>query len=106
MSLFQRITITEVTKEKKKKQKSCQPFAAWTYDMEGYAQKLSRKYCELACKDVSATLCIDDHQLSPEGFNNTLRIRNKMCANYVYMRIPGLNWKPKLVMDSEPLAGT
>ena len=44
--------------------------------MEGHAKKGGERHCELAEKSISAfkpaeTLCMDDHQFSPNGVNCT-----------------------------------
>ena len=54
--LHRRITTTEVTKKKKDNQiqRHPQSIEAWSFDKEGHAKKCVERYCELACKDVSA----------------------------------------------------
>ena len=87
-ALFQRITTTEMTNEQGyKTQTSSLPITAWSYDTEKTCRKVRRKYCELACKDVQAlklaqTLCVDDHRLVPEDFNNTGELA-PACAQIV-----------------------
>ena len=44
---------------------------AWSYDMEGHAQKCVERYCELANKKVKqlykgSSPCLDDHQFKQE----------------------------------------
>ena len=44
---------------------------AWSYDMEGHAQKCVERYCEVANKKVeqlfkTSSPCLDDHQFKQE----------------------------------------
>ena len=60
---------------------------AWSYDMEGHADKCVDKYCESAQKDVStlqlvATPCIDDHQTPPGDCEKTAE-PSAVCAQIV-----------------------
>ena len=62
---------------------SLEKITAWSYGMEGHAEKCVERYCALARKDVSslqqvATPCIDDHLVPPED-HETTRELSALC---------------------------
>ena len=60
---------------------------AWSYDMEGHAQKCVPRYCELANQtDSSCTkspfVCLDDHHLKKEELE-TVGALSEVCSQIV-----------------------
>ena len=64
--LFRRITTTVVTHERQNKNNnSCQPTTAWSYDIEGHAEKCVERFCEMLWENMlsapkpAETSCLD-----------------------------------------------
>ena len=61
--------------------------AAWSYDLEGQAQKCVERYSELANKYIDqfyevSTLCFDDHQSEPEELEAVGEV-SQVCSQIV-----------------------
>ena len=62
---------------------------AWSYDMEGHAQKCVERYCELANKKTEqlykvSSLCLDDHHFKKEELESD-GVLSKVCSQIVLM---------------------
>ena len=60
---------------------------AWSYDMEGLAQKCVERYCELANKKVEqlytvSSFCLDDHQFKQEELESAGEL-SQVCSQIV-----------------------
>ena len=60
---------------------------AWSYDMEGHAQKCVERYCELANKKVEqlykvSSPCLDDHQFKQEELESVGEL-SQVCSQIV-----------------------
>ena len=60
---------------------------AWSYDMEGQAQKCVERPCELAKKDVEqlykvSSPCLDDHQFNQEELESVGEM-SEVCSQIV-----------------------
>ena len=70
---------------------------AWSYDMEGHAQKCVERYCELANKIVEqlykvSSPCLDDHQFKQEERESVGEL-SEVCSHIVLkMFVLGTNW--------------
>ena len=67
---------------------------AWSYDMEGHAQKCVERYCELANKKVEqlytvSSPCLDDHQVKQED------LESQVGSQIVKLIVFGTNWKTR-----------
>ena len=61
---------------------------AWSYDMEGHAQKCVEKYCELANKKTEqlckvSSLCLDDHHFKKEELESVGELC-EVCSRIVW----------------------
>ena len=79
---------------------------ACSYDMEGHAEECVERYCELAQKDVStqqqvATLCMDDHLIPLEVYENNRRALCGMCSDCPEVPVPGKKWSVNTLAQSE-----
>ena len=68
-------------------EKSYAKTVAWSYDMEGHAQKCVERYCELANKKVEqrykvSNPCLDDHQLKQEELESVGEL-SEVCSQIV-----------------------
>ena len=66
---------------------------AWSYDMEGHAQKCVERYCELANKKVEqlhnvSSPCLNDLQFKQEELESV----RSLLTNCLEMFILGTNW--------------
>ena len=69
---------------------------AWSYDMEGHAQKCVERFCELANKKLAqlykvSSLCLDDHQFKQEELE-TVEERSEVCPQIVLVLALDTNW--------------
>ena len=60
---------------------------AWSYDMEGHAQKCVERFCELANKKVEplykvSSPCLDDHQLQQKELESVGKL-SEVCSTIV-----------------------
>ena len=60
---------------------------AWSYDMEGHAQKCVERFCELANKKVEqlckvSNPCLDDHQFKQEELESVGEL-SEVCSQIV-----------------------
>ena len=60
---------------------------AWSYDMEGHAQKCVERYCELANKKTEqlykvSSPCLDDHHFKKEELESVGELSN-VCSQMV-----------------------
>ena len=68
-------------------EKSHAQTVAWSYDMEGHAQKCVDRYCELAHKKVEqiyrvSSLCLDDNQFKQEELESVGKLP-EVCSQIV-----------------------
>ena len=105
--------------EQNKHKNHCQPNAAWSYHMEGHAEKCVDKYCgrvgrisiksqrkrrSIASK-LTETPSMDDHQFSPEDFNSTRELAPTYAQFINEMSVPDQMWKTFSTLDGQ-YAGT
>ena len=70
---------------------------AWSYDMEGHAQKCVARHCELANKKVEqlykvSNPCLDDHQFKQEELESVGELSESLLTNCLEMLLLGTNW--------------
>ena len=105
----------EFLREQQKKlsgwEKSRSKISAWSYDMEGHAQKCVERYCELANKKTEqlhkvSSPCLDDHQMKNWDLENTGEL-SQVCSHIVlkclYLALIG---RPDILWSVNKLAGS
>ena len=79
---------------------------AWSYDMQGHAQKNVERYCVLANKSIEqlykvCTPCLDDHQFKPEEVETVGELSKSMLPNRLTMPLCGAHRQTRHPMVSE-----
>ena len=78
---------------------------AWSYDMEGDAQKCVERHCELANKETEqlykvSSPCLDDHNFKTEELEPIGEFIRCMLTNCLAILEHGTNWHSRHFMDS------
>ena len=88
-----------------------QNITAWSYDVEGHAQKCVERFCELAHKTVDqlqkdSKPCLEDHQVKPEDLEIVRELSNDSLSDCIEMFENGKNRKTRFPWDSKLLGKT
>ena len=83
--------------------KSCAHARAWSYDMEGDAEKCVERYCESAKNNIEqlykvSAPCLDDHQFRQEELETVRelsKVRLETCLYLVCIDRPDILWSVK-----------